>query len=151
MEQLPRKGVYALVVRVPQTTTIVIGRLGRIDFHAGFYVYIGSALNSLPGRISRHMKKSKKNHWHIDYLLGGLDVRVIRVGWKGSARRVECLIARRVGEGSGASMEGFGCGDCGCDSHLHYFPRLEQAVASLSEAGLHIAEVSPQRARGVNR
>ncbi len=42
------KGIYGLVVQVLQRHSLQIGRLGKFDFPAGFYVYVGSAQNLLP-------------------------------------------------------------------------------------------------------
>lgn len=56
-------GIYILFIFLRRKVTIPIGSLGDIDFQEGYYLYIGSALNSggLKGRINRHLKKEKKN------------------------------------------------------------------------------------------
>ncbi|MCP3952032.1 MAG: GIY-YIG nuclease family protein, partial [Desulfobacterales bacterium] len=63
-------GTYALVMRLARPRTIPVGRLGPVIFKPGHYVYTGSALGpgGLAARIGRHLKPSKKFHWHIDYL-----------------------------------------------------------------------------------
>ncbi len=134
---MPSKGVYALVLRLPQLATVEVGRLGKREFDAGLYVYTGSALNSLPGRVARHLRRSKKKHWHIDYLVADPSVEIAGVAWKRTSCRVECRIARRIGREALASEESFGCGDCDCDSHLHYFGALGNVERVLSRTGLH--------------
>ena len=48
---------------------IFVGKLGYIHFPGAFYAYVGSAMNGLEARLSHHLRKEKKPHWHIDYLL----------------------------------------------------------------------------------
>ena len=64
------KGCYCLIISLEKDKTIKIGKkLGNIQFKQGKYVYVGSAMNSLFGRIRRHLSDEKKLHWHVDYLL----------------------------------------------------------------------------------
>ena len=65
----PLKGTYCLLIHLKQDSKITIGKLGEKNFQKGYYIYVGSALNSLKTRIQRHLRKEKKIHWHIDYLL----------------------------------------------------------------------------------
>jgi len=131
----PNGGVYALFLRVPTKRTIRIGELGTREFASGVYVYVGSARNSLAGRVSRHLRRTKKKHWHIDYLLDWVIARPSGVAWKPTRRRVECSVSRSVSSSASASVEGFGCSDCDCASHLHYFPLFHRAVKVLSQLG----------------
>lgn len=39
-----QKGVYSLLIELETETLIQIGKLGKITFPAGFYVYTGSAM-----------------------------------------------------------------------------------------------------------
>jgi Uri superfamily endonuclease len=98
-----------------QDTTILVGKKGLIHFQKGCYVYVGSAFNGLEQRVQRHLRKQKKKHWHIDYLLPY--TRVIEVFYKESTQREECTIAETF-EGVFSSIPGFGCSDCSCASHL---------------------------------
>ncbi|MCS7174181.1 GIY-YIG nuclease family protein [Pseudothermotoga sp.] len=59
------KGTYLLLIQLDHKATIK----NRWVLEAGLYVYVGSAMNGLLQRIGRHLKKGKKNHWHIDHLL----------------------------------------------------------------------------------
>ena len=111
------KGIYTLIIELDRSCTITIGKRGRISFAAGYYAYVGSALNGLEARISRHLKKEKILHWHIDYLLQ--KARVREVLWGSREKNEECTIA-------GYHMQEllpvprFGCSDCRCTSHLFF-------------------------------
>jgi Uri superfamily endonuclease len=63
------KGSYIILIELKQDAKIRIGKIGDIFFKKGHYLYIGSALNGLELRITRHFRDDKKIHWHIDYLL----------------------------------------------------------------------------------
>ena len=55
------KGCYCLIIYVKRKSQITVGKkLGVIEFKKGIYVYIGSAMNSLEARLSRHLSDSKK-------------------------------------------------------------------------------------------
>ncbi len=58
---------YLLFLSVEKDFTVKVGKLGKVTFDNGLYVYVGSAKNSIK-RVLRHFKKKKKVHWHIDYL-----------------------------------------------------------------------------------
>ncbi|MGZ7049923.1 MAG: GIY-YIG nuclease family protein, partial [Methanobacterium sp.] len=60
---------YCLLINLNVDSEISVGKLGKLNFKKGFYVYVGSALNSIDARIKRHLKNDKKLFWHIDYLL----------------------------------------------------------------------------------
>lgn len=111
------KGVYLLVMELPKNTSVMVGKHGFVYFQQGYYVYVGSALNGLEQRIERHLRKQKKIHWHIDYLLPSTEI--VDIFYKESNRRDECRIAR-VFERTFPGILGFGCSDCACSSHLFY-------------------------------
>ena len=96
---------------------IIIGKRGEIQFPSGWYVYVGSALNGIEQRVRRHLSSSKKMHWHIDYLLQ--NAQIVDVFYKESDKREECIVAQKFSE-SCHGIEGFGCSDCSCRSHLFY-------------------------------
>ncbi|WKZ20445.1 MAG: GIY-YIG nuclease family protein [Candidatus Jettenia sp. CY-1] len=95
--------------------------MGTYNFAAGFYVYIGSAQNNLERRIERHMRKEKKFHWHIDYLLAY--GKVICVHTYALGKNWECRLSQKIGttKNATAPVKGFGSSDCGCISHLYFF------------------------------
>jgi Uri superfamily endonuclease len=106
--------------------------LGQIHFPACYYVYIGSALNGIEKRVSRHFSTQKKHHWHIDYFL---DQAVIRKAFvKQRDYREECEISEMF-SAKFSSIPHFGSSDCNCLSHLFYGSRkgLEKTIL---EAGL---------------
>ncbi|MDH4179400.1 MAG: GIY-YIG nuclease family protein [Armatimonadota bacterium] len=129
-----RPGVYHLVLRLRRARTIQVGRLGRFEFGAGYYVYTGSAMGGLEARIERHRRQRKKLWWHIDYLLRQAElVDVVAVP---TSRRVECERNRWVLSLPGACVaaKGFGASDCNCVTHL---VRLGEGPATVSAlAGL---------------
>ena len=96
---------------------IKIGNLGEVCFAPGFYAYVGSAMNGLKSRLSRHLIRKKKKHWHIDYLLEQASVLDIAV--HGTTKRSECAIAGALGANFD-SVQSFGCSDCRCRSHLFF-------------------------------
>lgn len=112
------KGAYILIIRLDRERTIRVGKR-RINFRKGFYCYVGSAMNSIEKRIERHKRKNKKMHWHIDYLLK--HSRIVGVKMFKSRTRNECRISKQIAKKADRSVDGFGCSDCKCKSHLHYF------------------------------
>ena len=129
------KGSYILIVKIPEDKRIRIGKLGHIDFAKGFYIYVGSAMNGLEGRIRRHLSENKKLHWHLDYLLG--EGEVVEVYIKESNSREECEVARKLSE-IFASISGFGSSDCRCKSHLFYTEDIEKIRREVSSLGFQL-------------
>lgn len=111
------KGTYLLVMELDKDISIMVGKHGFVHFQKGCYAYVGSALNGLEQRIQRHLRKQKKMHWHIDYLLHFTEV--VDIFYVECARREECNIARLF-ERNFTCIPGFGCSDCSCESHLFY-------------------------------
>lgn len=111
------KGIYTLLIKLDKSRTITIGKRGRISFGAGYYTYVGSALNGLEARIARHLKKDKVRHWHIDYFLQ--KARVEEVLWGITDKNEECAIALHHMQAL-LPVPHFGCSDCRCASHLFF-------------------------------
>ena len=122
------------MLRLRRARTIQVGRLGRFEFGAGYYVYTGSAMGGLEARLARHRRQRKKLWWHIDYLLRQAElVDVVAVPTR---RRIECDRNRRLLSLPGAEVpvKGFGSSDCNCVTHL---VRLGEGRATVSAlAGL---------------
>lgn len=114
------KGTYCLLINLKHDAKIAIGKLGKLEFKKGEYVYVGSALNSLEPRIKRHLSSQKKLHWHVDYLLTHKDAEIMDVIYTICDFKVECEVAKIIAE-EGVGIANFGCSDCKCDSHLFYF------------------------------
>ena len=111
-----------------------IGHLHNMHkYRKGYYVYIGSAMNSLVPRLNRHLSDEKKMHWHIDYLLKSPDCHIRDILFNISEERIECDLAESISK-DGEEIPGFGCSDCSCSSHLIYFKRKRDALASTRNA-----------------
>jgi len=116
------RGAYCLCIGVSADVTVRVGALGPLVFPRGRYVYLGSALNSLEPRVTRHISTSEGTHhvthWHIDYLLREPAATLSHAYYAETTEKIECLLASRVAE-HGEPVEGFGCSDCNCRSHLY--------------------------------
>ena len=120
------KGSYVLILKVKKDVNCNIGRLGKTLFKKRFYAYVGSAMNGLERRVSRHLSSNKRLHWHIDYLLKCSNVE--EVFYKESEKKEECTIA---GAFNGfIFIEGFGSSDCKCRSHL-FFSEFKEKLAEV--------------------
>ena len=139
-----RKGTYCLSIQLKTDQIIQIGKKGKISFNKGYYVYVGSAMNSLDARINRHLGNEKKLHWHVDYLLKNPESGVIKVYLSDDGIKHECELATRIA-GKGTEMKGFGCSDCKCNSHLIYFTSALEAdsacVNAFKEMGLKLGKL----------
>ena len=125
------KGCYCLIIKVDETSTIKIGKkLGEIQFKKGFYVYVGSSMNSLESRLKRHLSNEKKLHWHIDYLLKKSEIVDINYN---EDKKVECELSQYLASKT-EGIKDFGCSDCECESHLHYFKNRDEAIECVKDA-----------------
>lgn len=73
------RGTYVVKLKIKKSMEVIVGSLGKVKFEPGIYVYVGSAMNSISERIKRHARKSKKLHWHLDYLTIVPEVEIIGV------------------------------------------------------------------------
>jgi len=115
-------GTYILVAHLTEAHSIRVGRWGEFLFSRGYYLYVGSALGGLEGRLSRHLRAAKRPHWHIDALLEWASVSEV---WYILLReRLECAWARALAriEGLAPFEVPFGASDCRCPTHLFYTP-----------------------------
>ncbi|MBU3948898.1 MAG: GIY-YIG nuclease family protein [Proteobacteria bacterium] len=128
----PKPGTYALVLLSEKRTYTQIGRWGRLNIRPGYYIYVGSAFG--PGgvlaRVSRHCRKAKSKHWHIDYLR---EFAIIASVWYShSPIRLEHHWAAALAKlDETEPVKGFGCSDCKCESHL-FFAAKEPKLAKFS-------------------
>jgi sugar fermentation stimulation protein A len=112
------RGSYILILRIAESKTIAVGRLGALPFKQGYYLYVGSAMRHLGRRLARHQKKQKTRHWHIDYLRPAASIALplaIR-----ASNRLECEISRAMAQLFKPGPLGFGSSDCACPTHLFY-------------------------------
>ena len=85
-------GCYCLIINMDSKKYITIGKkLGKLKFDKGCYVYVGSAMNSLENRLNRHLRRNKKHHWHIDYLLEKAEITEIIYN---ENKKVECELSQ---------------------------------------------------------
>ena len=119
-ESILSKGSYILIMQNKQSMELDIGRLGRVTFNQGYYVYVGSGMGGVYERVKRHSRKDKKKHWHIDYLTPE-NMPIKRIYIICRAQRMEELLARRIEKISCKGVKGFGASDSSLSSHLFFF------------------------------
>jgi sugar fermentation stimulation protein A len=110
------RGSCLLILKLKRDRRIDIGKLGKILFKKGFYVYVGSAMANLTKRMERHRRLRKQRHWHIDDLRAVAEfhsILAIR-----ASERLECEISEAMSEIAEWDIPGFGCSDCSCGTHL---------------------------------
>ena len=129
-------GTYVLVLDVSRATTIEVGALGRIEFDAGAYAYVGSAFG--PGgfaRVDRHRELAAGDrdtrHWHIDYLLGHSETTLETTVTFPDADR-ECELAETL---PGKPIAEFGASDCDCSAHLLAAPGTDAVLETATAEG----------------
>ncbi len=128
-----QSGTYLLVLQSLANRSLVIGRWGTLQIQPGYYLYVGSAFGpgGVRARVLRHCQQHKSRpHWHIDHLrVETIPVAVwcsynpkrLEHDWaKGLAKRAEML-----------SVNGFGCTDCHCPTHL-FFTAEEPALSAFA-------------------
>jgi len=135
------KGSYLLISHLPAEQRITVGSLKSILFSPGYYTYAGSALSGFKTRLNRHLKREKKPHWHIDYLLK--EAAVAGLILIETTDRLECTIARALNTRFDA-ITGFGASDCRCPSHLfHATEEITPQLITLLDS-LHLGSRSIQ-------
>jgi len=120
------RGIYILVVRVFGNPVVSIGRLGIIQFKAGYYLYVGSGQINVEKRVSRYFSKIENPKWHIDHLLVSDSALAEKAVILSLSKRYECKISRFIESIGGEPVIGFGSSDCSCRSHLyrHFSPEI---------------------------
>jgi Uri superfamily endonuclease len=114
-------GIYHLLVYLKNSGKVEIGKLGLRIFPRGYYIYTGSAKRNLTQRLEQHLKKKKKQHWHIDSLTARGQIEQILVDTSGKmteCKREKWMISLLGGE---IIVPRFGSSDCRCPGHLVYF------------------------------
>ena len=120
-------GLYLITMALQRDLRIQVGALGRLPFRRGHYVYVGSAARGLSRRVERHRRRRKRLHWHIDFLRS----RAVEVqGFPIRGATGECELAGEVARIGSGSVRGFGSSDCGCPSHLVFFPEAPHKTAA---------------------
>lgn len=128
------RGVYVLAILVGKNIDVKVCTRKNFSLEKGFYAYVGSAQKCLEERLMRHLRKAgKRRFWHIDYLLAMDCVSVVKAFYKEAEKQEECRTAKNLGA-FGFPVDGFGCSDCRCRSHLirlDSFSLLEDACLKL--------------------
>ncbi len=128
------KGTYILILVFDRSRQISVGRLGIVQFEKGYYAYVGSAFGpgGMESRIRHHLAPKARRHWHMDYL----DVPVREAWLSQPEARLEHQWAAFLGRASAGRIPGFGCSDCGCDSHLFHFRTVKDLDRTRKGLGL---------------
>ena len=128
-------GSYIIILYLPQSKKIVVGKLGIVKFLPGFYLYVGSARGpgGLRARLNRHLSSQSKKFWHIDYLKTYCKLYTVihqtgRESW-------ECKWSNFFAEQDKFSVPclGFGASDCKCSSHLFFTKNQRDLEQNLFE------------------
>lgn len=129
------EATYVLVIYVSENFETIVGKLGRVSFKKGNYIYIGSAKGCLESRLKRHLKKEKKIFWHIDYLLEGKKAKISQI-WV-IPKSIECKIADVFNKEPVCELvkKGFGSSDCKCLTHLFFIKDKKKTEKILEEIG----------------
>ncbi|MFB4204443.1 hypothetical protein KBTX_00723 [wastewater metagenome] len=116
-------GTYVLILRCDTAARLRIGRWGVLHARSGYYAYVGSAFGpgGVRARVARHARRGKAMHWHVDYLR---EHAVLASVWFAhSGTRLEHEWADALAGLAGMEpVNGFGCSDCRCESHLFFSP-----------------------------
>ncbi|MBL0699691.1 MAG: GIY-YIG nuclease family protein [Desulfosarcina sp.] len=98
-------------------------------------------MGGLTARINRHLRKEKKFHWHIDYLLKHSSIINIITGENNDGSKYQCRIARILIKNLDC-IKGFGCSDCKCSSHLFFSPKkkiiLKHVLTAFNGVGVQM-------------
>ncbi len=116
-KEAKNKGSYILIGELEEDRELLISSK-KMNFRKGYYIYVGSAMNSLSSRTKRHLRKTKKLRWHIDYLTTFMKrIKTLNIE---SSEPLECQIARSIGKIADGFAKNFGSSDCSCLSHLYW-------------------------------
>jgi len=127
-EKAKDRGGYLLILNLRKERKIKVGKLGRVHFREGFYIYVGSAMANLKKRMERHWRLRKRHHWHIDDLRAVAKFHsVLAIP---SSTRLECEIAKAISKIADWTIHKFGSSDCSCNTHL--FGMVEDPLQSIA-------------------
>ena len=122
-------GIYFLLIRNKKKFSLII-RKKEYFFPYGFYVYVGSAQKNLRQRIERHIRREKKKHWHIDYLLEFTKIIEVKV-LTNQPKEKELFFAEDFLKISDfIPVPKFGASDSKAESHLTGFKTKQKIINS---------------------
>ncbi|MFO8044027.1 MAG: DNA/RNA nuclease SfsA [Alkalispirochaeta sp.] len=134
---LEDRGSYLILLHLPAERTIPVGSLGSLTFPAGYYVYVGSAMQHLSKRVTRHQTRRRtRKHWHIDYFREIAEY-VTSYAIREPRRREHEIVGtiRAIAEDS---ISGFGASDSPHPSHLFRFDADPRTDGTFQETLLAI-------------
>ncbi|MCX8024563.1 MAG: GIY-YIG nuclease family protein [Thermanaerothrix sp.] len=118
-------GIYGLILWLPHTSHVRIGRLGTYDFSAGWYAYWGSARGpgGIAARIHHHLNPTVRPHWHLDFLRPYGQIKAVLFTPYPAYPECQWVQQALTFPNVTAPVQGFGSRDCRkkCPSHLLYF------------------------------
>ena len=127
-------GSYQLLMELAHPAEIEVGKLGLLYFPMGHYLYTGVHRTALI--------KSKKIHWHVDYLTTDTSLSIRQI-FLYPDELGECRINRKFLEISEAKIlhPGFGSSDCKnkCAGHLLFLERGEKQLKVWREKYLDVS------------
>ncbi|MBK8021287.1 MAG: GIY-YIG nuclease family protein [Chloroflexi bacterium] len=138
------RGTYVLLLELPAASRLTVGRLGIIDFPAGWYAYVGSAFGpgGLRGRLKHHLTPVGKPHWHVDYLRQAAHCRELWIVASDAVYEHAAAVALMAQPGAIVVAPRFGASDCGCPAHLIHFAERPDASLVLAQADIRMLAIS---------
>lgn len=130
------RGVYTLIIRFPRPCKAGIRKHMPVVVDRGLYLYTGSASGrgstSLEGRIRRHLRREKKEFWHVDRILAYESAHVVSVIYAVTTSKAECRVNAALLKHTNilAPFKGLGSSDCRCESH---FLEARESLRSLRQ------------------
>lgn len=118
------RGVYTLIIRFLRPCKATIRKHMPVVVDRGLYFYTGSGSGrgstSLEGRIGRHLRREKKEFWHVDRILACKSAHVVSVVYAVRTKKAECRVNAALLEHTNvrAPFKGIGSSDCRCESHF---------------------------------
>lgn len=121
-------GIYILELHSKTNFRFDHKKFGNLKLPAGWYYYIGSAQKNLVQRVTRHFRKHKKIHWHIDHLIEKRSIKLINSYLlQNCGKEKECKLVKdlRTEFNLKSIIKNFGSSDCrNCESHLLYSEKI---------------------------
>ncbi len=116
-------GAYTFVLYLQSPLPLSIKKFSGAVLDSGLYLYSGSAYGpgGIKARLSRHLRRKKKVHWHIDHVTSKSNILAAAALPEGR----ECHTIGKVlkDRQAGIPIPGFGSSDCGtCSSHFLSLP-----------------------------
>ncbi|WP_333787179.1 DUF123 domain-containing protein [Methanomethylovorans sp.] len=123
-----------------QQCNVRVGSLKDVRFEAGYHIYVSSAQGTGGlKRLYRHVMLSnegvKKARWHVDHINLDEHFKLVYTIHAFTHNRLECLLAAGL---QSKPVNGFGCSDCACKSHLFYrlYDPADEVVKVFRKYGL---------------